>query len=41
MVGLVSNNKDYAVKAVKKDLASEKIKNFINEKLKGHATPAF
>ena len=36
------DNKDSdAVKAVKKALASEKIKNFINEKLKGHATPAF
>ena len=36
------DNKDSdAVKAVKKALASEKVKNFINEKLKGHATPAF
>ena len=36
------DNKDSdAVKALKKALASEKIKNFINEKLKGHATPAF
>ena len=36
------DNKDSdAVKALKKTLASEKIKNFINEKLKGHATPAF
>ena len=39
MVGSVSDNKDGA--KVKKALASEKVKNFINEKLKGHATPAF
>ena len=39
MAGSVSDNKDGA--KVKKTLASEKVKNFINEKLKGHATPAF
>ena len=43
-VGLVAreDNKDDAkVAAVKKALTSEKVKNFINEKLKGHAKPAF
>lgn len=36
------DNKDTdSVQALKKALASEKIKSFINEKLKGHATPAF
>ena len=44
MVGLVSDNKDDAkVQAVKKALASEKVKEFINKELKskGRATPAF
>ena len=44
MAGSVSDNKDDAkVHAVKKALASEKVKEFINKELKskGHATPAF
>ena len=44
MVGLVSDNKDDAkVQAVKKALASEKVKEFINKELKpkARATPAF
>ena len=40
MVGSVSDNK---VQAVKKALASEKVKECINKELKpkGHATPTF
>ena len=44
MVGSVSDNKDDAkVAAVKKALASEKVKDYINKELKpkGHATLAF
>ena len=41
LVAREDNKDDAKVTAVKKALTSEKVKNFINEKLKGHAKVAF